>query len=195
MAKQESSPPVIGGMNVAARPSLDGATLGQNRRRICSGKVYLDTSTGLRKHPEKCHLFYCEFCFWFAESAELLGQHIDSLHGKCADRTTIFSNVGENCDDDILCMRLGLYGRGSLVDYIASNIESLTKYPVQSVDPDDVQKSPITPTDDGTTVEEQIIKLGAESIREDKASGITNKDIMLVPSIVITRIDGSTIKW
>ncbi|OJD12315.1 hypothetical protein AJ78_07063 [Emergomyces pasteurianus Ep9510] len=94
--------------------------------------------------------------------------------------------------EDIPCLRLGLYSRGSLIDYIASNIESLVKYPIQSVDPDDAQKT-MVPTD-GITVEEHIINQDTDRIREDTASGITNKDIMLVPSIVITRIDGSTIK-
>ncbi|KKZ66586.1 hypothetical protein EMCG_07700 [[Emmonsia] crescens] len=273
MAKQEATLLDLGTHGFTGAVPV-GITMSPNSCGICSGKVDLKTSAALQEHLKKVH-FYCESCRWFAESAELLGQHNESIHHIYATSAKIVSN-GQGvcghltkhnfhtikcycCDDtfisvssmfyhlenescpsginrqdieklttyylyylhyqgvflyycgrcrrpfrsmfdllrhveDIPCMRWGLYGRGSLIDYIATNIGSLIKCPIENADPDVVRIPPIIPTDD-VAVEERITNPDPDNVQEDKVNEIANKDIMLIPSIIITRVDGSSIKW
>ncbi|EGC49808.1 predicted protein [Histoplasma capsulatum var. duboisii H88] len=93
--------------------------------------------------------------------------------------------------EDVPCMRLGLYGRGSLIDYIATNIGSLTKIPIERNDTAAVR----TTLPDSKENEEFIIKSDSDSIRGNKAKETGNNEGGLIPRIIITRVDGSTIKW
>lgn len=96
MAKQEATLLDLGSTHGSTGAVPVGTTMSRNSCGICSGKVDFKTSAALQEHLEKVH-FYCGSCRWFAESAELLGQHNELIHHMCAASAKIVSNGGGIC--------------------------------------------------------------------------------------------------
>lgn len=98
MVKQES--PSLSSLRRGVGASSivsDGTSSSRNSCGICYTEVNLKTSAALQEHLEKAH-FYCGSCRWFAESAELLVQHNESIHRMCVDCAKVVSNGRGICE-------------------------------------------------------------------------------------------------